>query len=140
MASIKRVFLDTSYFKAWIDDKDEFHDRALNLLEQLERESEIELLTSNFVIDETFTLLRVKSGVEVAQKFYKFLEGKGSEIDLVRVTAGDERKVWNWFWKKWSKLSFTDCTSFAIMKRLELKQVATFDEHFAKAGFEVIAG
>ncbi len=140
MASIKSIFLDTSYFKAWIDDKDEFHDQALNLLERLEVESEIELITSNYVVDETFTLLRVKSGVEMAKKFYQFLQEKGSEIDMVRVTIEDERKVWEWFWNKWSKLSFTDCTSFAVMKRLGLKQVATFDEHFAQAGFEVIVG
>lgn len=35
------------------------------------------------------------------------------------------------------ELSFTDCTSFAIMEKLKLHKAFTFDEHFKKVGFEV---
>lgn len=34
--------------------------------------------------------------------------------------------------------SFTDCTSFVVMKELRLKQVLTTDRHFRQMGFEVL--
>ena len=36
------------------------------------------------------------------------------------------------------KLSFTDCTSFALMKKLGIKRAFTFDDNFAKVGFEIV--
>jgi len=43
------------------------------------------------------------------------------------------------FFQKYAdqKVSFTDCISFAMMKRLQIKQVFTFDYHFSLAGFDV---
>ena len=49
----------------------------------------------------------------------------------------DDAGAWEWFEMDWSKLSFTDCVSFAVMKRLGLTDVATFDEHFTRAKFIV---
>jgi len=34
--------------------------------------------------------------------------------------------------------SFTDCTSFVVMKELKLKQALTTDRHFRQMGFEVL--
>jgi predicted nucleic acid-binding protein len=35
-------------------------------------------------------------------------------------------------------LSFTDCTSFAIMRELRLTTVITTDGHFRQVGFDVL--
>jgi len=53
------------------------------------------------------------------------------------VTAADEAKAWDWFGLDWSDLSFTDCVSFAVMKRLGIGRAAAFDRHFARAGFKM---
>ncbi len=34
-------------------------------------------------------------------------------------------------------LSFTDCTSFALMKRLKVQTAFTFDGHFQQVGFMI---
>ncbi len=36
------------------------------------------------------------------------------------------------------RVSFTDCISFVLMKRFRIRTAFTFDQHFARAGFEVI--
>lgn len=131
------VFLDTSYFKAFLDERDDFHEKAVSVFEKL-RQRESQLLTTNFIVDETLTLLRVRRNLEMAVKFRDFLLAGSPTLVIYRVSSEDEANAWDWFQKDWSKLSFTDCTSFAVMKRLGLTSVATFDNHFSKAGFMIV--
>jgi len=131
-----RVFADTSWFMALIDDRDEFHDRAVKLLEAIKSEDR-NLVTTNYVIDETFTLLRQKCPLDRVKAFFHLMGKMGKKMTIIRVGVMDEKKVWECFWKDWSKLSYTDCTSFAVMKRLGLEEAVTFDQHFARAGFKI---
>lgn len=131
------VFLDSSYFKALIDEKDEFHFQAEDILTLLAN-TQSQLMTTNYIIDETATLLRVRCGLEVALKFRRLLATSTPTIKLTRVIVADDAAAWKWFIKDWSNLSFTDCVSFAVMKRLGLTHVATFDQHFQRAGFTII--
>lgn len=128
-----QVFIDTSMFFALVHDKDEFHNTAASILKKLETEKTL-LITSNYVLDETFTLIRLRRGIKIADNFRRSLT-RG--IKIVRITVADEAGAWQWFLKDWSKLSFTDCVSFAAMTRLGLKRVATFDKDFQKAGFQI---
>ncbi len=131
------VFLDSSWLKAVIDNKDTFFERASSILDKFEKEK-TGLVTSNFIIDEAFTLVRIKCSLEKCAELKEFLKDMGDMLHIERVRAEDERNAWGWFWKDWSKLSFTDCTCFSILKRLGITKVATFDNHFEKAGFEMM--
>lgn len=131
------VFIDTSFFKALLDAKDEFHTRADNIWEDLLREKSI-LYTTNYIIDETLTLVRFRCGLSIAMTLRSLINEYAELLNVSRVTVDDDASAWEWFEKPWSKLSFTDCVSFAVMKRLGLTDVATFDTHFAKAGFKII--
>ncbi len=133
---LNKIFLDTSWFKALIDIKDDFHSDALEQFNKLKLENRF-LITTNFVIDESLTLIRVKTGLQLALKFRDTLFEMSQGLKIVRVLDKDEKNAWEWFLKKWNRLSFTDCTSFAVMRRLELRDVATFDEHFTLAGFKI---
>lgn len=132
------VFVDTSWFKALLDQKDDFHARALKQSISIEK-AKLQLVTTNYIVDESLTLLRQKSGLDLALKFRDSLVDMRDYLKFIRVTPQDETKAWDWFPKDRSKLSFTDCTSFAAMKRLGLKDVATFDDHFARAGFNMLS-
>lgn len=132
----KSCFVDTSFFKAYADKNDDFHTQALKIFQKL-KETKTQLITTNFILDETFTLIRTKCGLTTAKEFKEILEQFESDFKIIRVLAIDEAKAWEWFLKDWSKLSFTDCVSFALMKRMEIDHVVAFDDHFQKAGFHI---
>lgn len=131
-----KIFVDTSAFKAIVDDKDDFYFDSERIFEEI-IESGCGLVTSNYIIDECATLVKVKSGLVKALFFREFLSKCVPTIDIHRVLIKDELEAWKWFKKDWSKLSFTDCVSFAMMKRLGIKKVFGFDKHFERAGFEL---
>lgn len=131
------IFIDSSFFKGLLDTTDDFHSQAITIFSEW-KSNKPQLVTSNYILDESLTLLRVRQGLPVALKLRDLLAKGAQRISLIRVTVEDEANAWEWFTKPWSKLSYTDCVSFAMMKRLGLTQVATFDTHFAKAGFKII--
>jgi predicted nucleic acid-binding protein len=58
---------------------------------------------------------------------------------LVRITEDDEERAWRIFRQYDDKgFSFTDCTSFALMERLDINTVFAFDDHFIQYGKFVI--
>lgn len=130
------IFLDTSFFKALIDPKDDFYKKAAKIYSNFWKEK-IVLVTSNYILDETFTLIRGRCGRKYLKEFRDFLNVSGNMIKIYRVTVSDEAKAWDWLLEDWSNLSFTDCVSFALMKRLDIKRAAAFDNHFTQAGFRV---
>lgn len=134
----KAIFVDTSAFKALFDFSDEFHKKAENFFKKIKKEK-IVLITSNFILDETYTLIRVRMGKPAALQFHQDLINSFSVLKVKRITLSDEQKAWRYFAKLPGRgMSFTDCTSFALMKRLGIKNAFTFDNDFAKAGFKIL--
>jgi hypothetical protein len=129
-----QVFIDTSGFKALVDPQDDFHQSAAQVWEQLAKQ-EADLVTSNYILDETFTLLRARCGLKTCLKFRQMLQQSSNVLSIYRINIEDERQAWHWFTKDWSKLSYTDCVSFALMERLGITQAVSFDQHFKRAGF-----
>ena len=97
------------------------------------------LVTSDYVLDETLTLIRARRRVGVAMQFLNKIR-KSHNLTLVWIDKEEfdkaailfetsiERQIW----------SFTDCTSFSIMKELGITDVYSFDSDFRKAGFHVL--
>ena len=137
MAFDNSVFVDTSAFKAVLDEKDDFHLIATRVWADLLKKDTL-LVTSNFIVDETLTLIRIRCGLAKAKEFKEKIINSLKSLKIVRVMSIDERNAWHWFINEWKDLSFTDCVSFAVMERLGLEKVASFDQHFAKAGFKIV--
>ncbi|MEW6276891.1 MAG: PIN domain-containing protein [Bacillota bacterium] len=128
---MRQIFVDTSFWYAHAFAGDLHHKEAVDFL----RRAPAPLLTSNYIFDELVTILRYDFGHRVAIEYGKRL--KESKIcTLVRLLPADEEKAWELFCKYGDQdFSFTDCTSFAFMQRLEIKEAAAFDVHFEIAGF-----
>ncbi len=129
-ASRKSIFIDTSAFFALVDRTDRFHDLAVRFVESNQQF----LTTSNLVAQETVTLIRMRLGHEQAVKAGKRLFEQ-EMVPLIRVTPADERKAWELL-KRYAdkRFSFTDCTSFVLMRRLGLQTAFAFDQDFRQFG------
>jgi predicted nucleic acid-binding protein len=61
-------------------------------------------------------------------------------IEVLPSTREDELEAVRWMRKFADKeISFTDCVSFAMMRRLRIRMALTFDRHFRDAGFQIIS-
>jgi uncharacterized protein len=131
-----KLFVDTSAWLALNDKNDQYHDEAKIKLNDIKRQK-VTLVTSEYVADETITIIRYRISHRAAVIFGDAL--MNSNIVRVEDITGEERfHAWVLFKKYADKeLSFTDCTSFALMKKLKLHNAFTFDDHFKQIGFEL---
>ena len=132
-----RVFADTGAWCALYDRSDVHHARASAFLQELKRKK-AQLITSDYVLDESLTLLRFRAGHKEAVDLGKWV----LQSPLVKRINVDE-KIWQSAWEMFVKyndkaFSFTDCTSFAIMRQLGLLNAFAFDHNFEQAGFVML--
>lgn len=128
------IFVDTGVFVAAFSRFDPEHAWAR---EFLFAPADL-LVTSDYVIDETLTLLRSRGRNQAALRAGEALFGskllrleylRPADIDKAwRIFAGFRDKAW----------SFTDCTSYVVMQRLGITEAAAFDEHFRQFGFVAV--
>ena len=96
------------------------------------------LITTDFVIDETLTLIRFRMGLSAADAWWQQIDGS-PRLRWERVESDRFERARHLFFRYRDKdLSFTDCTSIALMRELKLTTVITTDRHFQQVGFEVL--
>jgi predicted nucleic acid-binding protein len=124
--SAARTFVDTSGFYALADRSDRHHAAARSALSG---RGQVEWITTDHVMVETWLLVRARLGWDHALRFWDDL-GNGlatvagvSSADLVRARAIATA------WRD-QELSMVDCTSFAFIERLDLARAVAFDVHF----------
>jgi len=134
-----RVFVDTgAWFTVQVEDDDN-HQPARAAFETL-LSGPRSLVTTNHVIGETYTLLRVVCGYRAAAKVLNVIDDTG-RLERVFVTAELEARAFALL-RRYADhdFSFVDATSFAVMKAQRLHHAFAFDAHFATAGFVRIPG
>jgi predicted nucleic acid-binding protein len=124
------IFVDSSAWFAVYSLRDSNHSIATATIHSLQSE----LVTSDYVIDETLTLLRARNEDQRAIAFgNRVIEGNW--VNIVRIEDADFADAWTIFRtysdKGWS---FTDCTSRVLMERLGITKAFAFDEHFRQFG------
>ncbi|MFZ3048359.1 MAG: PIN domain-containing protein [Desulfatirhabdiaceae bacterium] len=134
---MKRIFVDTSAWDAIADKSDKNHVRALEYRDEIM--GQYILITSNYVLDELYTLLLMNVGYQQTIRFKSRIDILISEnvLKIYWVTNNIHDRAWQTFRKfnidkQWS---FTDCTSYTLMKDLAIARVFAFDHHFEQMGF-----
>jgi uncharacterized protein len=131
------VFVDTSAFHALQNSTNEQeHAPAIRIAAEIEQAGQV-LVTTDYVLDETFTLLRSALGHGPAVRFGRTIHN--SELQVIQIDELLQREAWTLFERYSDKsFSFTDCTSFAVMRQTGITVAFTFDRHFQQMGFDTL--
>ena len=131
------VFVDTGGWIAMAVVRDQFHKQAASYYRKISRRK-IPLITSNYVLAETYTRIRYDDGHGKAIKFHAIIQeaNVAGRLHLEWVTPAIHQEAWSIF-KDYADqvLSFVDCTSFVIASHAGVKEVFGFDKHFNTMGF-----
>jgi uncharacterized protein len=128
------VFMDSAGFLALWDAADEHHRAALRLQQRLVAAGR-RFLTSDYIVDETATLLLVRHSHAAAADFLSTIEASAA-VGLEWLGPERFHAACELFRKRSDKQwSFTDCTSFVLMRELRVREAFTTDRHFRQAGF-----
>jgi predicted nucleic acid-binding protein len=132
------IFVDTSAWYAVEVEDDVNHEAACKFLAEIASGKHGVSITTDYVLDETLTLLRSRRDLVSASCFIdKIRKSKSVRVfwideslfeKALDVFRKSERKSW----------SFTDCTSFALMRDLSVSEAFTFDTHFKEATFQAL--
>jgi predicted nucleic acid-binding protein len=99
-------------------------------------------VTTDYVLDETITRLFTVSRFTSARRFLEgvFEASQQGLLDIEHVTPERFRIAWRLRnrYKDKPRISFTDLTSFAVMRELGLQHVLTGDAHFEQVGMGFI--
>ena len=119
------LFVDTSAWYAAADQSDASNARAKELLRAGER-----LLTTDHVLLETWTLLRHRVHRAAAEAFWEGLRRGVADVEFVG--PADLEVAWQ-LGRRFADQDFSiiDRTSFAVMQRVGVERVVSFDAHFA---------
>ena len=130
------IYLDTGAFLARYLSRDQHHKKAVAAWVEIGRGG-LRCFTSNFVLDETFTLLGRRAGYHFAAQRARLLYSS-RVLTILRPGREDELEAVEDFEKfADQKVSFTDCISWILMRRNKLRRAFSFDEHYRMAGFEL---
>lgn len=131
------IFVDTSAWDAIADGGDPYHEAALLFRDEIA--GHCQLIVTNYILDELYTLLLRNIGYQRTVDFKRTLDLLIREgiLQVVWVSEGIGAEAWAVFEqvnvdKQWS---FTDCVSYAVMRQCEIAEAFSFDRHFAQMGF-----
>ena len=132
----RRVFVDSSVYLALLDQDDEHHRHATQIVHQLAQERYRQFTTNVLLIESHALILSVLGRTQAAQFLKDMHESK---TVILRVRASDEERAKQILFQCDDKdFSFADAISFAMMERLDIRLAFTFDRDFAQYGFTVL--
>lgn len=124
------IFVDSGGWFSLVVISDPDHSRVSDFID----DATDSLLTTDYVVDETLTLLRARGEVHRAIELgHQFFEGHLAVVH--RITDAELQKAWHLIRdfsdKGWS---FTDCTSKAVIDELGIQTAIALDRHFLQFG------
>ncbi len=127
------VFLDTGYFVAFLVPRDQWFRKAVDAAR-----TDLRAVTSSLVVNETVSLLQARGLLSTALAWLSGIRADPKTL-IIYVDAPMQVEGWSLFHRyAGSGANAIDCTSFAVMRSLNIKQAFTFDQHFRAAGFEIL--
>lgn len=131
------TFIDAGVFVAAYNTRDRSHKEAIELIKTATGGRYGALYTSDYIFDETVTLMLARTKKpDFAFGVGEFIVGNPSRnipsfAKLLRVDDNVFADAWTLFKRYASKgLSFTDCTTVALMNQVKIDTLLSFDRSF----------
>lgn len=134
------LFVDSSAWIALTSADDHAHPQARAFFAHAIAPYRRSLLTTNFVLSETLTLLRYRFGLSVAETLWHTVQQSQADglLAVCHLTEDLWEEAVNLFFKyRDQDFSLVDCASFAFMRREGIDTAFAFDHHFWVMGFIV---
>lgn len=130
-----RIFLDTAFVQALLNEKDEFHNKAKSLAHHLREAKEVWITEAVLTeIGNALSKIDRKRAVTFIKNCYET-----PNIFVVQVVMDLFSKALALYEKYDDKeWGMTDCISIVVMKEKKLMVSFTTDNHFIQAGFEIV--
>ena len=123
------IFVDSSYYIAIADAKDQWHGKVIELSDHIENDLNV---VSSFIISEVITEIVRRSGGKAAYNMYNYFTDNCEIIYIDRDLFVESMGI---VLKYDGTLSLADAASIAIMDNMKISEIASFDSDFDKVGF-----
>lgn len=139
----KKLFIDTWGWLTLRDKTQKKHEKVSKFLKEYIGSGGL-LYTTDYVLDETFTLLFRRLSLSEAESSMKLILNslKAGEFYLEWITPERFIRAWKFRQKFRNKtlISFTDMSSMVIMQEIGIRQILTEDAHFneVELGFQPV--
>lgn len=132
-----KLFVDTWGWLELNNKRSRYHGEAVKFYESFSQKGGW-TYTSDYVLDETITLLFRRLPFSVANESLKLIEQAISinliRLELVTIERFIKAVEFRRKYKDKPRISFTDFTSMTIMSELGISDVLTEDDHFVQVG------
>ena len=123
------IFVDSSYYIAIADTKDQWHKKSLELSEYIEINTSV---VSSFIISEVVTEIGRRSGGKVAYNLYNYFTDNCKIIYINRDLLSESMEI---VLKYDGTLSLADAASVTIMDNMKIGEIISYDSDFDKVDF-----
>lgn len=130
----ERTFIDTLFVVALVNQRDQYHGRAMELADRFEGQPF--LITDAVLLEIGNALARnyKEQAIEILEDFLT-----ADDVQMVRLTQALFDEAFTLYKthrdKEWG---LTDCVSFVVMRQEGVIEALTFDQHFVQAGFRAL--
>jgi len=122
------ALLDSNVLFASASSRDEYHDRAREIVQDIDHGHLPEAIVTNYAVAETLNLAGEKLGADVANQILdRFIEG--AHFEIIHAPKADFNAAQALF-RRYGKLSFIDSTIAAYMEREGIEYLYSFDDDF----------
>ena len=137
---MRRIFVDAVFFIALLDDRDDLHDLAVLSLEELLRDPQIELYTSDAVLGEVLTHFSRYTKMDRALAVETVRRVRGQQYFACVHVSDDifERALRHYEARVDKSYSFVDCCSMVICDEYGIREVLTHDHDFVQEGLRIL--
>lgn len=125
------IFVDSSYLIARLITNDKYHERAI----ELENELSEKRVINNTVLNETLNAFTKSGGTSVKELFDKLT----NIHEVVYLSSDDYEQAADLFKYYDSSINFSDCTILQSMHKFGINKIVSFDDDFSKVkGLSII--